>query len=410
MNPVNSLTTPLSWVDMHSIVLEDDRNKWDQLVPRDELRLENGRLEFPRRYSPEGRLITGLELTRWSSSQLCQRLGIPSAHFRRCPLSLQDAQVNYFLRHPEKVEAEQSETDGTRRSRSAQDSGSSDARWLLRAKGSSLRGLMSERYSRVGNMDVLQALMPVLKELGYSSRWFALTDESLHVTLIDPRRTREVLPGDAVIAGLHLANSEVGKRSITVDSMVWRLVCQNGLVRLVKGKSLFSQRHIGLSTAELTTALPAVVERALAEGDAVVDRMRYATTMQIADPEGVIATIASDWAWSRSMEEQVTASLLSEPRSQQETLYGLVNAITQIAQTLAPDERYSMESLAGTLLESGPPAVRVKPIREVVTNMNSEGINEEVPRRTEIIRINEFSSASVLREPPPTDLFGQDWY
>ena len=46
------------------------------------------------------------------------------------------------------------------------------------------------------------------------------------------------------MAGLHIANSEVGKRSVTVDALVYRLVCTNGLIRLVKGKSLLHRRHV----------------------------------------------------------------------------------------------------------------------------------------------------------------------
>ncbi len=49
-------------------------------------------------------------------------------------------------------------------------------------------------------------------------------------------------------------------------------------------------------------------------------------------------------------------SLLGEPSGQQESLYGLVNAVTSAAQRLSLDERYDLEVLAGHLLESGLPA------------------------------------------------------
>ena len=49
------------------------------------------------------------------------------------------------------------------------------------------------------------------------------------------------------------------------------------------------------------------------------------------------------------------AALGQERHSQRDTLYGLVNALTFTAQTLAPDERYSLETLAGRLLENGVP-------------------------------------------------------
>ena len=266
--------------------------------------------------------------------------------------------------------------------------------------------MLSDRYSRIGNTDVLQALTPALQEVGYGVRWFALTDESLHLRLVDPRRIREVLPGDAIIAGLHLTNSEVGKRSITVDTMVWRLVCQNGLVRLVKGKSLFSQRHMGLSLPELTATLPEVIRRALLEGETVVDRMTQATSHRVTNPEGVIATIASDWGLSQTMEERILASLQSESWGQQETLYGLVNAVTQVAQGLAPDDRYSLEALAGTLLESGPPTVRAEPRSRKSDSVDSTDSVDSV----ESISVTSLdASPGGTSGEPRLTLFGSDW-
>ncbi len=296
---------------------------------------------------------------------------MPVSYFRRCPTSLRDAQVNYWLRHPE-GEAESSESRG-------------ESRWLLRVRGETLRAVLTERYSRVGNAELVEAISPVLKETGLSVRWFALSDEGLHLRLVDPSRPLEVLPGDPVMAGIHLANSEVGKRSLTIDTVVWRLVCKNGLVRLVKGKSLFNRRHIGLSLPELMVTLPDAIRRALQEGVMVAERLQRATTIHLSDPTGVIATLASDWPLSQSLEEKIIDARLQEG-GQQDTLYGLVNAVTSVAQGLPPDERYALEALAGTLLEAGPPAVRASaPSREtsqaqsVLSSMNGTEVTVPSP-------------------------------
>ena len=58
---------------------------------------------------------------------------------------------------------------------------------------------------------------------------------------------------------------------------------------------------------------------------------------------------------SEGLQGQVKTSLLQERNGQRETLYGLVNAVTNVAQTLLPDDRYSLETLAGRLLERGLP-------------------------------------------------------
>ena len=106
---------------------------------------------------------------------------------------------------------------------------------MLRAKAENLRAVLSERYSPLDNATLLDELRVLLPD-SYRVDWFGLQDESLHLRVVDPARTRELLPDDALTVGIHLVNSEVGMRSVTVDALVYRLVCTNGLIRLVKGQ------------------------------------------------------------------------------------------------------------------------------------------------------------------------------
>ena len=314
----------------------DDDDKWDQLIERDEMRMQEGRLRFPRLYRADH--PRGLALTHWATTQLCQRLSIPTPYYRRCPSRLQDDQVNYWMHKEAETEPRTEKPE----------------RWLLRAKADTLRGILSERYAKVNNTDVFQSLEPLVNS-HYEVAWLAITEESLHLRLVDPRLSREVLPGDRVIAGLHIANSEVGKRSVTVDALVYRLVCSNGLVRLVKGRSLLHQRHVGLTQERMEMAISKAIKEAIVQGTGFMERMTWATREPLSDVETAIATLGETWGLSETLQGQVTTSLQQETRGQQETLYGLVNAVTNVAQTLLPDERYSLEALAGQLLERGLP-------------------------------------------------------
>lgn len=338
--------------DVQERIQSDDNDKWDQVLERDEMRMQEGRLRFPRLYRADH--PRGLALTRWAETQLCQRLSIPTSYYRRCPSRLQDDQVNYWLH----MEAE------------TQTPSEKPERWLLRAKADTLRGILSERYARVNNTDVFQSLAPLVNA-HYEVAWLALTEESLHLRLVDPRLSRDVLPGDRVIAGLHIANSEVGKRSVTVDALVYRLVCANGLVRLVKGRSLLHQRHVGMTSARMEMAISKAIKEAIVQGTGFMERMTWATREPISDVEAAISTLGATWGLSETLQAQVTTSLKQETRGQQETLYGLVNAVTNVAQTLLPDERYSLEALAGQLLERGLP--RLEP------QGNGSGSREALP-------------------------------
>jgi hypothetical protein len=328
----------MTFQDARERVRADDAGKWDTLVPRDELALENGRLIRPRLSRPDGS-PPGWTPTPWAVGQFCHRLSIPTAYFRRCPPALQDAQFNYW------VAAGRNGTAPRRTSPRRE-------RWLLRTHGEALRGVLTERYVCLDHTDLLAALAPLIEER-FEVTWFALTSESLHLRLVDPTRPREVLPDDPIVAGLHLANSEVGSRAVTLDALVWRLVCTNGLVRLVRGRSLLYQRHVALSQARFTAALGTAVQEALQQSADFIEQVSQTTRQPLPDLDGTLRGLAARWRLTQSTQKHLRQALLREPPGQQETLYGLINAVTQAAQWLPADERYRLEALAGQLVERG---------------------------------------------------------
>lgn len=339
--------------DLHRVldaVREDDEGKWDKVVFRDQLTLLNGKLLIPENAASNE--VEELTPTPWATSQMCGRLGIPTAYFRRCPLDLQDAQFNVWARQQDRFETSGFESNGFPKHGTSSTRSSANERWLLRARHDSLRGVLSDRYTRLDNEPFLNILRPLVPER-LQVKWFALTDESLHLRLIDPTLSREVLPDDRLSVGLHVANSETGRRSVTIDAIVWRLVCQNGLVRLVKGKSLLQQRHIFVSQSNFKRDLERAMGEALTTSAGLLERMQQSTTEHLNDIETVIEKIGERHQLSEAFQEKIKNALLLENRGQQETLYGLTNALTQAAQTLPPDDRYSMEVMAGEVMERG---------------------------------------------------------
>jgi len=333
------MTSTMTLREVSERLCAEEETHWDTFTPRHRLRLQQGRLFYAQ--MSLANFPQGLEMTPWATTQLCQRVKVPTDYYRRCPAFLQDAQVNHWLW---KLGDENDDGED----------------WLLRMKGDKLRGILSRKYTRLDNTEVAKTVESLCKER-FQVEWLAVTDESLHLRLIDPTLSRNVLPGDRVCAGIHIGNSEVGKRAVTVDALVWRLVCQNGLIRLVKGKSLLYQRHIHLSKPMLSQALGNAISEALVQSTGFMERMSQATAETIPKMEEVIMALSSSWGLSSVTSDKVKHTLSTEPFGQQETLYGLVNAFTQTAQTLNPDDRYSLEVLSGTLLEKGLSLLTTKP-------------------------------------------------
>lgn len=321
---------------------DDDKGKWDVAVRRESLVLRDGSLTYP--LDEDESEWERLTLTSWATTQMCQRLGIPTQYFKRCPAVLQDVQANYWLKCPD--------DNGKGDNGHEQESDSTSPVWLLRAKHNRLRGVLSEKYSRLDNAALFDAVEPLV-QTRFKVKWFELSDESMHLRLVDPALTREVLPDDRLMVGVHVANSEVGKRCVTVDSMVYRLVCSNGLVRLVKGKSLLHQRHIHVTEAKFEQALERAIGDALTTGAGFIERLSLATREPIGDMEGAIDSLSVLWNLSQPTRELVKLAVLGERPAQQETLYGLVNGFTNAAQRLPLDDRYHLEVMAGKLLEQG---------------------------------------------------------
>ena len=55
-----------------------------------------------------------------------------------------------------------------------------------------------------------------------------LTETKMYLKVVTPRVEFEVAPGDVVQAGIVITNSEVGCGTLSVQPLIFRLVCRNG--------------------------------------------------------------------------------------------------------------------------------------------------------------------------------------
>jgi hypothetical protein len=338
--PNQSLALDLGLSDGLALTREriaaDDEGKWDTTAFRMDMRLWEGLLSVPKGDGGTHRLRP----SPWAVNQFCQRLSIPAAYFKRCPQFLQTEQFNHWIREEEtEREEEPGQLPGE------------PVRWLLRAKGNTVRGVLSERYSRLDNATVLNCIAPALNDR-FEVRWLALTDESFHLRVVDPSIGREVARDDRLIVGLHIANSEVGRRSLTIDALVYRLVCTNGLVMLCNSKHLLSRRHLGITEPRFVEAAANAIGEATAASAAYIEQLRLSTHIPVGDVEKTIERLASEANLSQAIQERMKLSLRKERPEYQETVYGLVNAAAEAAKSLPPDDRYDLEVLAGRYIES----------------------------------------------------------
>lgn len=344
MSPSTELTFTRTLSDVREQVSCDDSGKWDALVRARDITLQHGRLHLPQSASTASETYdgdTGLTLSPWAASQACQKLGIPSGYFKKCPPDLQDRQFNHWTRYREMVNGL---TKGDREIER-------DGNWMLRTKGSTVRGVLSPQYAKLDNRQLLDGLLPLIAGSRYQVGLSQLTGESFHLRLVDPTIARDVLPGDRLIVGIHLSNSEVGLRACTVDALVYRVVCTNGLIRRVNNRSLLKQRHIHVSEPRFAEMLADALREAVVVAAGFIEQMALAVRTPVPDVESAITVLGQMWNLTQETQAFIRFALHGEAKP--ETMYGLVNAITSAAQKLPVDDRFDLETLAGILIDTG---------------------------------------------------------
>lgn len=220
---------------------------------------------------------------------------------------------------------------------------------MVRALDDQARALLSPNYRRIDNYEIAGAILPrISSSAGMDIVSCEVTHESLYIKVVNERIKGEVRLGDIVQAGYYVSNSEVGNGSLTVQPLIYRLVCTNGMIAAYKDFRGFSRRHIGSriedawavftdNTRKLSNA--AILAQVGDIIDTLNDPARFAVlveTMQRATQRpltgsvtDVVDKVQQDYALSKEEHGFVLQNLI---RDDDLTLYGLANAITRASQ------------------------------------------------------------------------------
>jgi hypothetical protein len=289
-------------------------------------------------------------VTSLARRQLADKLKIPFPYFERMRVGqpdLLDRNVNTWL-----------QTDGDRR--------------MIRTLDGEVRAVLSDRYRRLDNFDLAENVLPILQRLeGASLESVDLTETKMYLKAITPRVTFEVAPGDIVQAGVVITNSEVGCGTLSVQPLIHRLVCRNGLIA---SDHALRKTHVGrsLSTEEESVTVfrddtlaaddrafflkvRDVVEAAVSEATFRQVAMKFQQTRDIrltGDPVKTVEVLANRYALNDTERSGVLRYLILQGDL---SGYGLVNAVTHYSQDVDDYDRATeFESLGGKLIELAP--------------------------------------------------------
>lgn len=241
-------------------------------------------------------------------------------------------------------------------------------RRMIRTLDGDARAFLSNRYRRIDNLEVAEAVLPVLQ--GAAEMTIAsceVTTRRLYIKAIFPKTEMEVKVGDPVQAGVVISNSEIGAGRFMVESLVYRLVCSNGMIspdysfrKNHTGKvnstgedalELFRDETIRADDRALMLKMQDLVTNAMnATGfGAIVRQMQETTERHIeGDPVKAVEVLANRYTLQQSEQTSVLTHLIQGGDLSQ---YGVLNAVTRASQDVTDYDRATeLERLGGTVL------------------------------------------------------------
>jgi hypothetical protein len=208
-----------------------------------------------------------------------------------------------------------------------------------------LRAFVSPTYAPVDDLPVFETLRRVLpgEVDGFRFVRLDLTPQSSQYAVVSLAEVDLGVRGpDRHRNGFLIANSEVGARSLSILTWIWRLVCTNGMV--AAASQLFRMIHrrrkegfIDGRIAEAFKLLPEKWERA-------ASTLRRARQDTVEDPGAALQVLLESNAHLRPMSQAVYDAFEAEPEPNR---FGIVQALTRAAQRFTPEQRLMMEEFAG---------------------------------------------------------------
>lgn len=217
------------------------------------------------------------------------------------------------------------------------------------------RALLSERYRRIDNMEIASAVLPLFAgNDGYSVESCEVTENRLYLKILNKRLEMEVRKGDIVQAGVMISNSEVGLGAVSVQPLVYRLVCTNGLIindfgkrrnhvgrqaKMAEDFTLYSDETIEAEDKAFMlklrdTTMAAIEESRFAQ---VVDKLKEAAGIPIkGNVQEVVELTGREFGITQDEQNGIFKYLVEGGDL---SLYGLTNAVTRASQDVESYDR-----------------------------------------------------------------------
>lgn len=281
----------------------------------------------------EDQNIRDFPISRYALGQLGTKIGVPVRYLEKCiqsgRIDLAQDNVNSWLEDYNKD-------------------------LFIRAFSGGIRGVLSNKYSVCDSHEILEAVDDAVDLSKYKVKGSFLNEERLHVRLIG----KEMLPidGEDLFAGLFLDSSDVGRNILTVKFGIYKQVCTNGLVIARAGGTLFEQKHIGITAEEFHDGLVKSLQNVDLLTDHAVEWVQRAKnrynhwSVETEHPEDIEEFVAYIRQQTNLSDDSAHKVISLMQTKYEDTRWGLINGITEVAQDFTLERRLELERIAGSML------------------------------------------------------------
>ena len=223
--------------------------------------------------------------------------------------------------------------------------------------GSDIRSIHGVAYTRLWNADLLDVVnefasdfTPPQKAMDDSSTGLYCGEQDLFAFMIDPTGWAEI-DGEAFAPGFFVWNSEVGKRSLGIQTFWFQKVCQNHIVWDATEVVDFSRKHTA-NVHEGLNEIRSILERLVARRDERRDSfaavMKKAMTERLGSDAEEVTNVLS----AEKIPRGLIKDAMEIARQQGEfTIFALVDALTKLSQkVIYAGDRTELDSRIGQLL------------------------------------------------------------
>lgn len=243
--------------------------------------------------------------------------------------------------------------------------------YMVRTLDGVTRAFLSDKYRRIDNYEIAEQVLPIIGEMPDARvESCEVTDQRMYLKVVNPRLTTEVVPGDVVQSGILITNSEVGLGSFTVQPLVYRLVCSNGMVvndartrkyHVGRGNeagedfTIYSDETLKADDRALMLKIQDTVRSVVDQTrfEKVVDLMRSAKQAKITttDIPGMVELASSDFGYTKQEGKGILNYLI---HGNDLSMYGFANATTRFAQDVESyDRSTALESIGYDIMSMG---------------------------------------------------------